>query len=106
METVEAMVEVAAVDLAVVAVDGVGPAPDPRGGRGLPAGAVAAAVESVTGPVTARNLATADAPRTGPAPLPRGTVADPRRRRRRSITNFSPSFLPHHCIISIVPYDP
>ena len=38
METVEAMVEVAAVDLAVVAVDGVGPAPDPRGGRGLPAG--------------------------------------------------------------------
>ena len=28
-------------------------------------GAVAAAVESVTGPVTARNLATADAPRTG-----------------------------------------
>ena len=38
MEAVEAMVEVAAVDLAVVAVDGVGPAPVPRGGRGLPAG--------------------------------------------------------------------
>jgi len=68
-------VEVVAVDSEV---DGVGPAQDLPEGGDLPAGAVAAAVESVTAPVTARNQATAAAPRTDLALLPRGTAADPK----------------------------